>query len=108
MLDDERRNNYTEHSPSSDDKDWQTQGTVSKPYSQLIIPLQETRNALGIRLEGSVLIVDEAHNLVDAVNSAHGASITLAHMKEARIQLNGYYECYRSRLSPGIAFTHVP
>lgn len=56
---------------------------------------------MGIRLEGSVLIVDEAHNLVDAVNSAHGASITWAHVTAAQIQLNGYYECFRTRLSPG-------
>ena len=31
------------------------------PYSALLAA--ETREALGLRLEGSVLIVDEAHNL---------------------------------------------
>ena len=32
---------------------------------------QEMREALGIRLEGAVVIMDEAHNLVDAVNACH-------------------------------------
>ena len=32
--------------------------------------------SLGIKMEGNVLIVDEAHNLMDAINSAHRAILT--------------------------------
>ena len=39
--------------------------------------MQETRAALGVELRGSIVIIDEAHNLVGALNSAHSASINL-------------------------------
>ena len=62
---------------------------------------QETRQALGVRLEGAVLIVDEAHNLVDAVNNAHGAALSEAQLRGAEAQLTSYYQRFRTRLSPG-------
>jgi chromosome transmission fidelity protein 1 len=36
----------------------------------------DTRAALGLSLAGAVVVFDEAHNLVDAVNSAHSACVT--------------------------------
>ena len=62
---------------------------------------QEARAALGVHIRGNVLIVDEAHNLVDAVNGAHSASLTAAQLRVAEGQLNGYYQRFRSRLAPG-------
>jgi hypothetical protein len=44
------------------------------PYSAVLQP--ETRRSLGIELEGSVVIFDEAHNLLDAINGAHSAAVT--------------------------------
>ena len=32
--------------------------------------------ALGLDPEGSVVVFDEAHNLLDAINGAHSSSIT--------------------------------
>ena len=79
-----------------------TGGPFSRPYTAVRrAPVQETRAALGVRLEGSILIVDEAHNLVDAVNGAHSATLTTCHVRAAQGQLDRYYECFRSRLSPG-------
>lgn len=62
---------------------------------------QETREALGIRLEGAVLIVDEAHNLVDVVNAAHSASLDAATAAAAGAQMNAYWSRFGSRLAPG-------
>ena len=62
---------------------------------------QEARAALGVRLEGAILIVDEAHNLVDAVNGAHGAALSRGQVAAAQGQLSAYYECFRTRLAPG-------
>ena len=62
---------------------------------------QETRAALGVRLDGAILIVDEAHNLVDAVNGAHGAALERGHIAGAQGQLSAYYERFRTRLAPG-------
>jgi hypothetical protein len=36
----------------------------------------DARTALGLEPEGSVLVFDEAHNLLDAINGAHGSSVT--------------------------------
>lgn len=54
-----------------------------------------------MRLEGAILIVDEAHNLVEAVNGAHGAALERGQITAAQGQLDAYYERFRSRLAPG-------
>lgn len=36
----------------------------------------DARTALGLDPEGSILVFDEAHNLLDAINGAHGSSLT--------------------------------
>lgn len=47
---------------------------VLAPYNSVL--QTEARDSLGINLAGSVVIFDEAHNLQDAINGAHSASIT--------------------------------
>jgi len=47
---------------------------ILAPYSALLSA--DARAALGLDPEGSVLVFDEAHNLLDAVNGAHGSSVT--------------------------------
>lgn len=71
---------------------------VLLPYASLT--RAETREALGLRLEGAVLVVDEAHNLAEAVGSAHAAGLDLAQARSAAAQLSGYWEAYRRRLAP--------
>jgi DEAD_2 len=63
---------------------------------------QETREALGIRLQGAVLIVDEAHNLVDAVNGAHSATLPAEAAAAAAGQLDSYWTRFSTRLGPGL------
>ena len=62
---------------------------------------QETRESLGIDLEDSVVIVDEGHNLVDAVNAVHSATMTLGQLATAKSALNTYFTRFSSRLAPG-------
>ena len=53
--------------------------------------LQKTaRDALGIKLEGNVVIIDEAHNIMDAVANVHAAAIRLSELQKAR-QILSYY-----------------
>jgi chromosome transmission fidelity protein 1 len=63
--------------------------------------LQETREALGIWLEGAVLVIDEAHNLVDAVNGAHSAALSAGAASAAAGQLDAYWSRFSIRLAPG-------
>ena len=65
------------------------------------LTLQETRESLGLSLAGAVVVVDEAHNLVEAVSSAHSATLQLAQVQQAHAQLTGYLERFRTRLAPG-------
>ena len=72
------------------------------------IGAQETRQALGVHIRGNVLIVDEAHNLVDAVNDAHSAHVSSAQLRAAQSQLSGYYQRFRTRLAAGLPGTPPP
>lgn len=67
---------------------------------------QETREALGIRLQGAVLVVDEAHNLVDAVNGAHSATLFAEAAAAAARQLDAYWTRFSTRLGPGLCASH--
>jgi chromosome transmission fidelity protein 1 len=42
----------------------------------LVVPYQalfhaETREAFGLKVRGNIVVVDEAHNLIEAINSMH-------------------------------------
>lgn len=63
--------------------------------------VQEMRESLGMRLEGSVVIVDEAHNIVDAVNGVHSATMSGKQLATAHSALDNYYQRFRARLAPG-------
>lgn len=47
-------------------------------------------------------MVDEAHNLVDAVNGAHTAQVSLQQLAAAEAQLSSYFQRFRSRLAAGL------
>lgn len=54
---------------------------ILAPYSAILS--QETRNSLGLVLKDNVVIFDEAHNLVDAVNGAHSNNVGLNQLQGA-------------------------
>ena len=67
--------------------------------------MQDSRDSLGLQLKGSVIVVDEAHNLVDAVNSAHCAEVSAQQLTAAETQLSTYFERFRTRLAAGLLST---
>lgn len=66
------------------------------PDSQLIlVPYQilfnkTTREQCGIDLKNNIVIIDEAHNLLDTISQIHTASITLEQLKLAHKQMVDY------------------
>lgn len=70
---------------------------VALPYSMLLH--RGTRASLNLNLAGSVVILDEAHNVIDAINATHSSLLTLAQAASAHAQLRAYLERYRARLS---------
>ncbi|KAI1411607.1 DNA repair helicase [Hypoxylon sp. FL1857] len=69
---------------------------ITLPYPLL---LQKTaRDALGIKLEGSVVIIDEAHNIMDAVANVYASEVSLSGLKLARQMLGVYVKKFGKRL----------
>ena len=53
---------------------------VLLPYSSLLHA--GTRQALGVSLDRSVVVIDEAHNLIDTINEAHSVTLTARALSE--------------------------
>ncbi|XP_019853718.1 PREDICTED: ATP-dependent DNA helicase DDX11-like isoform X2 [Amphimedon queenslandica] len=74
------------------------------PHAQLIVlPYNillhsNTRDAVGIKLKGNIVIIDEAHNLIDTISSIHSVHITMHQIQKTHSQLLQYRDRYQSRL----------
>lgn len=69
---------------------------MTLPYPLL---LQRTaREALGLSLKDHVVIIDEAHNLMDAIAGIYSVSVTLGQVQQARAQLTAYLQKFRNKL----------
>ncbi len=69
---------------------------ICMPYSMLMSA--EARVSLGIRLRGNVVVVDEAHNLVEADNEMHSAEIWADDLRNSIFALSSYLERFRTVL----------
>ena len=69
---------------------------VTLPYPLLL--QKSAREALGLSLKGHVVIIDEAHNLMDAIAGIHSISVTLMQLKKARSGLAVYLQKFRNKL----------
>ncbi|KAL6070053.1 DEAD H (Asp-Glu-Ala-Asp His) box helicase 11, variant 3 [Balamuthia mandrillaris] len=69
---------------------------VTLPYATLLH--KSTRESMGIDLKGNIVVVDEAHNLIDAINEIYSTSLSMAQLMKAHSQLSQYKERYSSRL----------
>jgi chromosome transmission fidelity protein 1 len=57
-----------------------------------------TRESLGISLKNNIVIIDEAHNLMETMTSLYTVSLSLHQIQLAWNQLNLYIQKYRTRL----------
>ena len=69
---------------------------VTLPYPLLL--QKSAREALGISLRDHVLIVDEAHNLMDAISNANSVTVAHSQLKRSRALLNVYLQKFRNKL----------
>ncbi|KAI8033882.1 hypothetical protein M5D96_013337 [Drosophila gunungcola] len=67
------------------------------PYQLLL--QKSARQQLGIKLKGSIVIVDEAHNLLDTLAQLHGVEINRQRLERARVEISGYKEHFQKRFS---------
>ncbi|KAJ9588736.1 hypothetical protein L9F63_017971 [Diploptera punctata] len=70
---------------------------VVVPYNTLLH--KNTRKACGIDLTDGVVIIDEAHNLLDTIGHIHSSEVSGHQLTHAYSQLIQYRDKYRSRFS---------
>ncbi|KAJ8061534.1 hypothetical protein OCU04_009347 [Sclerotinia nivalis] len=69
---------------------------VTLPYPLLL--QKSAREALGISLKGHVVIIDEAHNLMDAIAGIYGTEMSLKELKSGKEMLGNYFKKFAKRL----------
>ncbi len=69
---------------------------LTLPYPLL---LQKTaRDALGISVKDNIVVIDEAHNLMDAIADTLSVSLTLNQLQIATQQVTAYVQHFKNRL----------
>lgn len=71
---------------------------VTLPYNLLL--QENARAALGIDLTDQIVVIDEAHNLIDTILGIYSATLPASHISRAAAQLTQYLHRFRSRLKP--------
>ncbi|KAJ3055903.1 DEAD H (Asp-Glu-Ala-Asp His) box helicase 11 [Rhizophlyctis rosea] len=69
---------------------------VAMPYPILLS--KSARESYGIRLKDNIVIIDEAHNITNAVTSLHTVEIDLQQIDRAHNLLKQYFDKYQRRL----------
>ncbi|MCJ1244549.1 ATP-dependent DNA helicase chl1 [Trapelia coarctata] len=69
---------------------------VTLPYPLLL--QKSAREALDISLKGHVVIIDEAHNLMDAISNLYSVTLSLSQLERSRAQLGIYLQKFRNKL----------
>ncbi|EFE33739.1 uncharacterized protein ARB_07204 [Trichophyton benhamiae CBS 112371] len=69
---------------------------VTLPYPLLL--QQSAREALNLSAKNSVIVIDEAHNLVDAIVNIHSVTVSLSQLRTALAQITTYARRFKSRL----------
>ncbi|XP_054717446.1 ATP-dependent DNA helicase DDX11-like, partial [Uloborus diversus] len=70
---------------------------VVLPYNILLH--KPTRDTYGIVLKNNIVIIDEAHNLIESINGMYSSEINGACLEQTFWQVDAYRKCYSSRLS---------
>ncbi|RDH27643.1 ATP-dependent DNA helicase-like protein [Aspergillus welwitschiae] len=69
---------------------------VTLPYPLLL--QRSAREALNLSVKGHVIIIDEAHNLMDAISNIHSVTVTLSQLQTSLSQLTIYGRKFKTRL----------
>jgi chromosome transmission fidelity protein 1 len=70
---------------------------VTVPYNLLLS--SSVRAAVGLSLQQSLVVIDEAHNLPEALRGLHSCRLSLPVVQTANVQLQNYVQRYADRFS---------
>ena len=71
---------------------------VTVPYTSLLS--ERTRESLGLDVSDCVVVIDEAHNIIETINNVHSCQVSYVQVSQAVLQLGEYVEKYTTRLLP--------
>lgn len=69
---------------------------ITLPYNLLL--QKDARSALGISLKGCIILIDEAHNLIDTILSTHSVTMDSRQIAQASRQIDTYLDRFALRL----------
>ena len=69
---------------------------LTLPYPLLL--QRSAREALGVSIKNNVVIIDEAHNLMDAIADTLSVSLRLTQLEQAVRQVTAYVQRFKTRL----------
>ncbi|WFD44651.1 RNA helicase [Malassezia psittaci] len=69
---------------------------ITLPYNLLL--QRDARDALALKLEDSVVIIDEAHNLIDTILNTYSLEISQDHIQQATLHVKTYLDRFSMRL----------
>lgn len=69
---------------------------ITLPYPLLL--QKSARDALGINLDGNIVIIDEAHNIMDAIANVYASEICLKDLIRAKLLLQVYVKRFGKKL----------
>jgi chromosome transmission fidelity protein 1 len=70
---------------------------IALPYN--ILFQKDARKSFSINLRNQIVIIDEAHNLIDTIAQIHSVEISDAHVSQATSQLETYINRYKRMFS---------
>ncbi|KAL4767430.1 helicase C-terminal domain-containing protein [Aspergillus nidulans var. acristatus] len=100
--DEARTSSFRDHALATV-KDIEDLGKLGKklsicPYYASRGVVSHTREALNLSIKGHVVIIDEAHNLMDAISNIHSVTVTLSQLQTSIFQLTTYARKFKTRL----------
>ncbi|KAL4864975.1 hypothetical protein BDV12DRAFT_157635 [Aspergillus spectabilis] len=69
---------------------------VTLPYPLLL--QKSAREALDLSIKNHVVVIDEAHNLMDAISNIHSITVSLSQLQTSIFQLTTYARKFKARL----------
>ncbi|OMH82001.1 putative ATP-dependent RNA helicase DDX11 [Zancudomyces culisetae] len=69
---------------------------IAVPYNLLLV--KESREALGLNIENTIVVIDEAHNLIESIANAYGSTLKWEICKRAHDLVKMYFDKYWKRL----------
>jgi chromosome transmission fidelity protein 1 len=70
---------------------------VLVPYNTILH--SGTREGVGLRVENSAILLDEAHNLIESISNMYSNSMTFQQLQDCSTALKSYMNRYMSRFS---------